>query len=282
MLTESYKNAEGFAKSHYENFPVISLTLPKEARKHIAVIYQFARQADDITDEGEVNSESRTESLELYESQLADCSSGKFANDFWAALYNTINDCKLNKQYLYDLLSAFKQDIHTKRYSHYENLLDYCRRSANPVGRLVLEVCGVRNEEAFLYSDSICTALQLTNFYQDVSVDIQKGRIYIPQIEMTKFGVEEKIFEEKQINANFKSLLKYQIDRTRLLFVEGRKLLPLLPKPLLVQIKMTILGGEKILDKIVELDYNVLAQRPKLNKFDYIRIFTKGLLTDAK
>lgn len=281
-LETAYESAQEFASNHYENFPVLSVTLPREVKKHIAVVYQFARQADDLADEGDVNPELRIKNLELYEKQLTDCLSGKFIIDFWMALKNSINECNLTTQYFYDLLSAFKQDVLIKRYSNYEDLSDYCRRSANPVGRLVLEICGVRNEEAFRYSDSICTALQLTNFYQDVSVDWQKGRIYIPQIEMEKFGVSEKIFEEKQNNANFKSLLKFQIERTRELFAEGRKLLPFLPGSLLVQIRMTILGGEKILEKIEESDYNVIMQRPKLSKIDYLKIFGKGLLTNAR
>lgn len=282
MLEEAYKEAEVFAKSHYENFPVLSLTLPNEAKKHIAVVYKFARQADDLADEGDINSESRIENLDFYERSLRNTLAGKPESDFWTALLNSVKECKLTHQYFYDLLNAFKQDVCTKRYSTFESLIDYCRRSANPVGRIVLEICGVRCEDAFRYSDSICTALQLTNFYQDVSVDWQKGRIYIPQTEMEKFGVDEKIFDEKQNNANFKSLLKYQIERTRNLFSEGRNLIPFLPKSLLVQIKMTILGGEKILDKIEELDYNVLVQRPKLNKIDYLQIFAKGLFTNAR
>lgn len=281
-LRAAYISAQEFATSHYENFPVLSVTLPREVKKHIAVVYQFARQADDLADEGEVNPELRIKNLELYEKQLTDCLGGKFIIDFWMALKNTINECNLTTQYFYDLLSAFKQDVHTKRYSLYEDLLDYCRRSANPVGRIVLEICGVKNDDAFRYSDSICTALQLTNFYQDVSVDWQKGRIYIPQIEMAKFDVAENLFDQKQNNANFKSLLKFQIERTRELFAEGRKLLPYLPAALLVQIRMTILGGEKILKKIEELDYNVITKRPKLSKVDYLKIFGKGLLTNAR
>lgn len=281
MLKEAYKDSEDFSKSHYENFPVLSITLPREAKRHIAVIYKFARQADDFVDEGNANPELRIKNLESYEKQFTDCLNGKFIIDFWMALKNTINECNLTTQYFYDLLSAFKQDVDTKRYSSYENLLDYCSRSANPVGRIVLEICGVRDNDAFRYSDSICTALQLTNFYQDVSVDWQKGRIYIPQIEMEKFGVTEKIFEEKQNNTNFKSLLKFQIERARELFVEGRKLLPFLPGSLLLQIRMTILGGEKILDKIEAMDYDVIKERPKLSKLDYLKIFVKGLLTNA-
>ncbi len=281
-LDAAYECAQEFASNHYENFPVLSITLPQEVKKHIAVVYQFARQADDLADEGDVNLELRIKNLELYEKQLTDCLSGKFIIDFWMALKNTINECNLTTQYFYDLLSAFKQDVLIKRYSSYYDLLDYCRRSANPVGRIVLEICGVRNPDALSYSDSICTALQLTNFYQDVLIDWQKGRIYIPQIEMEKFGVSEKIFEEKQNNANFKSLLKFQIERTRELFAEGRKLLPFLPSALLVQIRMTIFGGEKILDKIEGLEYDVLVQRPKLSKVDYLKIFAKGLLTNAR
>lgn len=282
MLEEAYKNAEEFAKSHYENFPVLSYTLPKEAKMHIAVVYQFARQADDLADEGNINSDMRIKNLELYEENLKNCLEEKFENNFWLALSNSINYCKLSHNYFFDLLSAFKQDVATRRYCDYESLQDYCRRSANPVGRLVLEICGIRSEEAFHYSDSICSALQLTNFYQDVSVDWEKGRIYIPKIEMEKFGISEKIFDEKQNNTNFKELMKFQIERTKELFKDGRKLIPLLPNSLLVQIKMTILGGEKILDKIEELDYNVLVQRPKLGRIDYLKVFVKGLLTNAR
>ncbi|MDP3582686.1 MAG: squalene synthase HpnC [Ignavibacteria bacterium] len=282
MLKEAYNSSEEFAKSHYENFPVLSLTLPREVKKHIAVVYQFARQADDLADEGIVNPEKRIQNLELFEKRFSDCLSGQFITDFWMALKNTINECDLTTQYFYDLLSAFKQDVSTKRYKDYNQLLDYCSRSANPVGRIVLEICGVRNEETFHHSDSICTALQLTNFYQDISVDWLKGRIYLPQDEMEKFGITENLFDEKQNNANFKSLLKFQIERTRNLFANGRNLLPFLPSSLLVQIKMTILGGEKILDKIEAIDYGVIETRPKLSKVDYLKIFAKGLFTNAR
>ncbi|MBI3124515.1 MAG: squalene synthase HpnC [Ignavibacteriales bacterium] len=282
MLKDAYQSAEEFAKSHYENFPVISITLPKEAKKHIAVVYQFARQADDLADEGIVNPEKRIQNLDLYEKRFSDCLCGQFITDFWMALKNTINECNLTTRYFHDLLSAFKQDVFTTRYQSYTQLLDYCKRSANPVGRIVLEICGVRNEEAFRHSDSICTALQLTNFYQDVSVDWQKGRIYLPQDEMEKYGVAENLFDEKQNNANFKSLLKFQVEHTRELFADGRRLLPFLSSSLLVQIKMTILGGEKILDKIEAIDYGVIETRPKLSKVDYLQIFAKGLLTNAR
>ncbi|MBI5729620.1 MAG: squalene synthase HpnC, partial [Ignavibacteriales bacterium] len=228
-----------FTNSHYENFPVISFFLPKELRKHIAVVYQFARQADDLADEGEQKSEIRTQNLELYERQFMDCLNKKFANDFWIALHNTINQFNLTPNYFFDLLSAFKQDAVKSRYQTYDELLNYCSRSANPVGRLVLEFFNIRDNESIRYSDAICTALQLTNFYQDVSVDTQKNRIYIPLDEIKKFGVELNQFELKQNNTNFEQLLKFQVDRTKDYFLIGRNLFLRLPGKLEKQIKAT-------------------------------------------
>lgn len=277
-LEAAYLSAINFTKSHYENFPVVSLFIPKELRKHIAIVYQFARQADDLADEGDLVDSLRLTNLDDYEIKLTNCLTKNFANEFWAALFNTIHLKKLTPQYFYDLLSAFKQDVVKKRYSSYNELLDYCRRSANPVGRIILELFGITNIQAFNYSDSICTALQLTNFYQDVSIDLMKGRIYIPQEDWKKYDIDEKVFELKKNNTNFISLIKYQVDRTRQLFSEGWNLIPSLDKRIRKQIIMTILGGEAILAKIEENGYNVLNQRPKLSKVDYLKIFFKTYL----
>jgi squalene synthase HpnC len=277
-LNIAYNRAVDFAKSHYENFPVVSLFIPKELRKHVAVVYQFARQADDLADEGSAASKTRIERLEQYEFQLKNCLQGNYENDFWSVLNNTITLLKLTPKYFYDLLSAFKQDVTKKSYSSFDDLLNYCERSANPVGRIILEIFGVSDKEALKYSDAICTALQLTNFYQDVSVDIVKGRIYIPLDEMKTFGVNENVFELKKNNTNFILLLKYQIDRTKKLFDEGWKLIPFLPDNLKKQIILTILGGKEILRKIEQIDYNVLQERPSLGKFDFIKIFFKAIL----
>lgn len=278
-LDVAYKSAIGFATNHYENFPVVSILVPKHLRKHIAVIYQFARTADDLADEGNALPGERIEQLNNFENDLTEAFNNNFKNEFWAALKNTIEEKKLTQKYFYDLLKAFKHDVEVKRYNTFEDVLFYCEHSANPVGRLILELFEIRDEELNKYSDNICTALQLTNFYQDVSVDIEKGRIYISLDELKKFGIDENVFVQKENNVNFKGLLRQQIERTRTLFIEGKKIIQHLPFRLRFEISWTILGGEKILDKIEELDYDVLNQRPKLNKADYLTLMLKSFLT---
>ena len=277
-LTIAYQNAEKFAGSHYENFPVVSLFLPKDLRKHIAVVYMFARQADDIADEGKENAERRMHDLEYYEKQLSDCLNGVFANDFWMALYSTIKEYQLTHSYFFDLLSAFKQDVRKNSYNTFDELKDYCKRSANPVGRIILEFFGIRDTDSIKYSDAVCTALQLTNFYQDISIDIENKRIYIPKEELTKFSVDENSLVMKKFDSNVMNLLRYQVDRTEHLFEMGQKLIPRLPKKLRFQIRLTILGGSEILKKIKKLDYNTLNYRPVLSKIDFVKLFTRAVL----
>lgn len=279
-LIKAYESAVKFAKSHYENFPVISLFLPKELRKHVAVIYQFARQADDIADEGDANAECRMQSLESYRTKLNDCIEGKFADEFWMALNNTIYEYRLMPKHFYDLISAFKQDVIKIRYDNFVSVLDYCERSANPVGRIILEFFNIRDKVSIEYSDAICTALQLTNFYQDTAIDFKKNRIYIPQDEIESFKVREDDFKNSGNSGNFKRLLIFQVQRTEALFNMGKKLLLHLPNELRFQIRLTILGGKEILKKIKAVDYNVLNIRPKLSKIDYVKLFIKTLMQD--
>ncbi|MFA3783099.1 squalene synthase HpnC [Melioribacteraceae bacterium 4301-Me] len=274
----AYNTAVKFTSSHYENFPVISLFIPPTLRKHIAVIYQFARQADDIADEGNFTAAERLEKLEKYEQELTNSLNGKFSNYFWAALKNTVDSFNLNPQNLYYLLTAFKMDCTKKRFQDYSELLDYCRYSASPIGRIVLELYGIQNENALIFSDSICTALQLTNFYQDIKRDYAKGRIYLPLDEMKKFNVNEEIFELRKININFRLLMEYQINRTYNLFKTGKGILSYLSGRLKFQIKWTILGGEKVLEKIKNMNYDVLNFRPKLNKYNYLYLMIKSLV----
>jgi squalene synthase HpnC len=276
-LSRAYIEAENFARSHYENFPVVSFLIPKELRKHVAVIYKFARMADDIADEGTLEISERKKELIEFRDKLSKALEGKPGDEFWEAVLNTIQERKLNPQYLFDLLSAFEQDITKKRYESFTELLDYCRRSANPVGRLMLELFNVRDERAMKYSDQICTGLQLTNFYQDVSVDYNKDRIYIPQDEMERFQVNEDMINQKKVKEPFKELLKFQTKRNRKFYKEGSELLNYLNGFFKVEIKWTILGGEKILDKIEELDHDVLNHRPTLSKIDYIKLLVKAL-----
>ncbi|MFC2133323.1 squalene synthase HpnC [Bacteroidota bacterium] len=272
----AYKEAEIFAKSHYENFPVISRFLPKELGKHVAVVYQFARQADDIADEGDISRDLRKKKLQEYENQLIKCKAGECENIFWNALRETITNYNLSYKHFHNLLVAFNMDIEKRRFINFDEILGYCFYSANPVGRIILEFFDIRDPESIEYSDAVCTALQLTNFYQDIGVDFQKDRIYIPQNEMLQFGVDEKNFENKKNNDNFRKLLEYQVERVKELFIKGRKLLDRLPNKLKYQIAWTILGGEEILNKIEKINYNVLNKRPVLTKIDYFQLMLKS------
>lgn len=280
-LENAYKNSLTFAKSHYENFPVVLFTIPKEIRKHIAVVYQFARQADDIADEGNFATETRLEKLNEYENDFNLSLNGTPKNDFWLALKNTIEKFSIEEKLFLDLISAFKQDVIKNRYETFEELLDYCSRSANPVGRILLKIFNVNNIEAITASDKICTALQLTNFYQDISIDILKNRIYLPKEKMKLFGVEEQQIKNKIADENFKRLLKTLLEESKIMFEEGKNIHRYIPINFQLQMKMTILGGEKILEKISLIDYDVFNKRPKLSKKDFAIILLNGLMNNV-
>ncbi len=276
-IEAAYKESLQFAKNHYENFPVVSLLIKKDLRKYIAVIYRFARTADDMADEGNFTPEKRMDMLNAFEEKLSSAIKGNFTTGFEEALFHTINHKNLSPEHFFNLLTAFKQDVCKKCYENFDDLLNYCRYSANPVGRLVLELHGIRNDQAFSLSDKICTALQLTNFYQDTLIDYEKGRIYYPSDEMEKFGVDKKIFDLKENNLNFSKLLKFNIDRTRRLFKEGKELTAYLNGRLKYEIKWTILGGAAVLRKIENNNYNVFQERPSLSKIDFALIFMESL-----
>lgn len=268
----AYQEALNFAKSHYENFPVISYLLPKSIRKDVAITYQFARQADDIADEGDITSEERFHQLAEFRNSLIQSLEGNPSNKFWAALAQTIKDKKLTSSNFLKLLTAFEQDVTKNRYNDFAELQNYCDNSANPVGRIILELHGIFDAEAIQYSDSVCTALQLTNFYQDVSIDIQRNRIYIPNNELQNFSISENVFLLKDINVNFINLMQFQIERAEKLFDDGSNLLIKLPWRLKRQIAWTIKGGEAILKKIRNNNFDVLNYRPTLSKKDFIKL----------
>ncbi len=275
-VKKEYEKAIECATSHYENFPVVSFLISSKLKKHVAVIYRFARQADDIADEGSFSQKERIEQLEEYKKDLSESLKGNFRTPFWQTINNTIVELKLSPSLFYDLLVAFKQDVLKKRYKDFLEILDYCKYSANPVGRLILELHNIRDEESKKLSDSICTALQLANFYQDLSLDFLKGRIYIPVDEMESFGITENDFEKKKINSNFSLLIKQQVQRAKVLFQNGYSLIDRLPFKLAIEIKWTILGGEEILNKIEKNDYNVLTLRPVLTKKDFAGLLIKS------
>ena len=268
----SVKESLNLSKNHYENFPVVSFLIPKYLRKDVAIIYWFARTADDFADEGNLLPEERLKKLNDFENRFTSLLKGNYEHEIESVLNKTIKKRNLTPKYFYDLLKAFKQDVVKKSYRNFEELLDYCNFSANPVGRLILELNNIRDDEAFHHSDKICTALQLTNFYQDIKIDYLKGRIYLPEDEMARFVIEKKVFELNENNLNLKELLKFNILRTRKMFEDGRGLLRFLKGRLKYEIKWTILGGEEILNKIERNDYRVLQERPKLNKFDFVKL----------
>lgn len=275
------KNAEInislLAKNHYENFPVASFLIPKNYRKDVAIVYWFARTADDLADEGNAAPEKRIEELNKFEKEFQKSLKGKSDNLYFIQLAKTITEKKLSIKHFTDLLSAFKQDVVKKSYNNFDEVLDYCQRSANPVGRILLELFKIDIDAARNSSDKVCTALQLTNFYQDTVLDIGKGRNYYPRDEMETFGVIKKMFELKENNPNIKALLKHNVDRAQVLFDEGKNLLKYLNGRFKVEIKWTIAGGEKILDKIRKNDYDVFSIRPKLNKIDFIGLLIKSI-----
>lgn len=277
-IENGYKTALNLAKSHYENFPVVSFFVPKELQKDIAVIYWFARTADDLADEGESSSSEKTRELDLFLDRFNATLSGDYVTEIDAALHSTIVTRELEPQLFKDLISAFKQDITVKRYNEFSEILDYCSRSANPVGRLILQLYGYKEENLCKLSDKICTSLQLINFYQDLSIDFKQNRLYIPIEEILSFGLtSEKVMQQQNIEG-IKDLIKSQVIRAVNLMYEGSGLPDKLNLRLKLQIAATINGGLKIAQKIVESGYTSHIMRPVLNKKDYFIIFTKSLL----
>ncbi|MFH2031433.1 MAG: squalene synthase HpnC [Bacteroidota bacterium] len=278
-INKGYHQALLLAKSHYENFPVISLLVKKELRKDVAIIYWFARTADDIADEGELSAEKRLEKLSRFEKKLSDSLSGFYPDEFWAALHNTIKVKNISPQNLFNLLKAFKQDVTKNRFINFEEILEYCSNSANPVGRIILELHDIRTDNVFNLSDKVCTALQLTNFYQDVKIDLKKNRIYIPLDELKKYQIEENSLAKSEINPNFVQLMKFQVERNRQIYREGEEIIKYLSGRLKYQIKWTILGGMAILSKIEDIKYNVIKKRPVHKKSEYAMLMLKALFT---
>lgn len=285
LINSSFKYCEDIAKNHYENFPVASLLIPKEKRKYIYSIYAFARAADDFADEPDIEGgkEKRLALLDEWNAKLKDCYNEKAYDPIFIALASTVKDCKIPIEPLENLLKAFRQDVVKSRYENFKEVLDYCTNSANPVGRLILMVFGKHDEEMFKYSDKICTALQLTNFWQDVNIDLIKGRVYIPLEDLIKFGYSDNELLSLTYNHEFKNLMKFQVERTELFFEEGKELMRLTAqdetlKRLTWELNLTWLGGKEILNKIKLIDHDVLHSRPKLNFFDKIKLLTKSKL----
>jgi squalene synthase HpnC len=264
---------------HYENFPVASVLLPKSMRAPVGVIYNFARSADDIADEGNAAPAERHAGLAAYQRGLDALAEGRpaaAAMPLFAALAEVTHAYGLELQNFYDLLSAFDQDIDTHRYADHAALADYCRRSANPVGRLMLTLFGAATAENVACSDAICTSLQLINFWQDVAVDWRKGRVYIPQAEMARFGVSDADIGAQRCDARWRALMGALLESTRALMRSGAPLARRMPGRFGLELCFVVQGGLRILEKIEHAEYDVFRHRPKLGKADWALIAARG------
>lgn len=270
MTTDAYHACLELARRHYENFPVASRLLPKESRPHIAAVYAFARVADDIADEGDAPAAERLAHLEQWQWRLHEAAAGRAPADgtdaapIFIALMDTMRRFDLDVSLFDDLLSAFAQDVVVTRYETWTDLLDYCRRSANPIGRLVLRVCGYRDAALDRPSDAICTALQLTNFWQDLAVDWRKGRVYVPRDVRDAVGAAESSLEDGTWTPAWQAALGDAGGRTRALFAEGRPLCDRVRGRLRYELRATWLGGMRVLDRLERGGYDVFRARPAL------------------
>jgi hydroxysqualene synthase len=279
-LAAAYAACEQLARSHYENFPVASRLLPPGMRPHVAAVYAFARIADDMADEGTRPAAERLADLDRwgarFDAALAGTADGREPNAFvFTAVRHSVEVCRLPPALFHDLLDAFRQDVTVARYASWEALLDYCRRSANPIGRLVLRVAGAaspgsvsRSTSADAASDAVCTALQLTNFWQDLEIDWVKGRLYVPESIWRPAGAREADLSARRLTPEWRAALEDVTRRTRMLFAEGRAVCEAVSGRLRYELRATWLGGMRILDKLEAVDFDVFARRPRLSKGD--------------
>jgi squalene synthase HpnC len=261
------------AVSHYENFPVASLLLPAPLREPVEIIYRFARSADDFADEGNDPPQLRLQKLDDYRAQLAAPSTPLFRD-----VEKIIREHGLPVQLFADLLDAFTQDVTIKRYADFPQLMEYCRRSANPVGRLLLHLFKRTSDLELRQSDAICSALQLINHWQDVEVDYAKdNRVYLPQDEMARFGVTERHLRERICDPAWRALMKFQVERARNLMLEGAPLGRALRGRVGLEIRATVQGGLRILEKLERVGYDVFRRRPVLNPLDWPMLLLRAV-----
>jgi squalene synthase HpnC len=264
------------ATSHYENFPVVSWLLPKELHQHFYNVYAYCRWADDLGDEVGDKTKSR-ELLNWWRGEVDDCYAGQLRHPVFIALKSTIDEFQIPREPFVDLISAFEQDQSVCEYDTFLQLRDYCRRSADPVGRLVLYLCREYNEQNVAWSDSICTGLQLANFWQDVARDYAIGRIYLPREDYERFGYRREDFDARRINPAFLELMKFEVDRAREFLKAGLPLINQLPGRLQIDIDLFAHGGLRILQRIESIGYRVWESRPKVTKLDALGLVATAL-----
>jgi squalene synthase HpnC len=266
------------AVDHYENFPVASVLLPPRLRHPVALIYRFAREADDFADEGDAPPEERLRQLDAYSNDLARLERGAVPETAWfSELGGLIRDYGLPLQLFRDLLSAFSQDVVKSRYASHDEVIDYCRRSANPVGRLLLFLYGADTPVHGRWSDAICSSLQLINFLQDIAIDYRKGRIYLPCDEMARFGIAEEQIARGDTGGRWREFMAFQVDRARAMLDEGAPLSRALNGRIGLELRMIVAGGARILEKIDQVSGDVFNHRPVLRALDWPLMFARSL-----
>lgn len=262
------------AVDHYENFPVASILMPRHYRRPVALIYRFAREADDFADEGDLSPPERLALLDGFNCELDRIECGQSPGIAWFSdLASIIREHGLHIQLFRDLLSAFSQDVVKERYADYAEVLDYCRRSANPIGRLLLLLYGAATPQNNAWGDAICSSLQLINFWQDIAIDYRKKRIYLPQDEMTQYGIAESHIANAAVNDAWRKFLSFQVNRTRYYLHSGAPLGHALNGRLGLEMRMIIAGGNRILSKIENAGYDVFHRRPILRPHDWLLMF---------
>lgn len=266
-------------QSHYENFPVASPLLPARMRAAVRVIYAFARSADDIADEGDALPAERIAALDAYAAELDRIDAGQPSDSplFTELAAVIARYDALDTRPLRDLLSAFRQDVVKTRYASWDDLLGYCRRSADPVGRIMLALHGERDPALLAMSDAICSALQVINFLQDVAIDWQKSRIYLPQEDLLRHGVDEQQIAHGEIDGCWHALMQFEIDRVRALMLSGAPLARRVRGRLGWELRFIVLGGLRILEKIEAAGHDVFRHRPRLGKADWLLLGWRSL-----
>lgn len=275
-VEESFRYCARITRGHYENFPVGSLLIPRGSRPHVHAVYAFARGADDFADEMK-DPPRQLALLDAWGEELEAAFRGEARHPVFVALRETSRRLGIPIQEYRDLLEAFRMDVTVRRHATFDDLLFYCRHSANPVGRLVLYIHGHKDPELHRLSDSICTALQLTNFWQDVEVDLGKDRIYIPQCDLREFGIEEEDLRAHRVTEAFGKLMQFQIDRTREIFQAGRPLCDRLSGRLALEIRATWLGGTAILRKVEKIRYDVFRRRPTVSTLEKVFLLLRAI-----
>ncbi len=279
-VAEAQQYCARLARSHYENFHVVTFLLPAELQQDFYNVYAYCRWSDDLGDETG-DPQRSTQLLNLWKQQLENCYAGRSSHPVFVALEGTIHKHDIPPEPFQDLLHAFLQDQQVGTYATFDDLLGYCRYSANPVGRLLLYLCGYRDQERQRLSDFTCTALQLANFWQDVRVDLEKNRIYIPLEDIARFGYSKELLCALHFTPEFRELMRFQVARARDLFEQGRPLCGMVARRLSSDIELFTAGGLEILRMIEQQDYDVLTRRPALGGRQKLRLLAGAMARRA-